>query len=75
MKTVNQITIINASQITISFDDGSILNLSVGDSIDTATIVPVVAEIAPTEAIIPEVAPTPEVAPDAQVEAPVEPTV
>ena len=65
MKTVNQITIINASAITIAFDDGSTVTLSVGDSVDTATIVPVEAEIAPVAEVAPEVAPAPAVAPDA----------
>ena len=54
-KTIEQITIINAAHVTVSFSDGSSIGLKVGDSIDVSTIT-----VAPeSEVTTPEVAPAP----------------
>lgn len=53
MKTITEITIINAASIQLSFSDGSTQNLEVGGTIDTATVTAPVTdtpvEVAPVE--------------------------
>ena len=71
-KKVDQITIINASQITVSFDDNSSVGLRVGDSVDVSAFIPevvedaapIASETAPVEPTPVDPAPTPEVAPE-----------
>lgn len=70
-KTVELITIINATQITVTFTDGSALGIKVGDSVDTSALIAAEPEsAAPAEEVAPE--PAADVPP---VEPPEEPAV